>query len=86
MVASAALAAPATLPVLPARALHAVPLQKINYDLGEEISWPSQVALVAREYRSLPTAQRDRRTILAGNYGEAGAIDRYGREDGLPQV
>ena len=86
MVVSAALAAPATLPVLPARALHAVPLQKINYDLGEEISWPSQVALVAREYRSLPAAQRDRTTILAGNYGEAGAIDRYGREDGLPQV
>jgi dolichyl-phosphate-mannose-protein mannosyltransferase len=86
MVASAALAAPGTLPVLPARALHTVPLQKINYDLGEEISWPSLVALVAREYRALPAAQRDRTVILAGNYGEAGAIERYGPGDGLPQA
>jgi hypothetical protein len=86
MVAGAVLAAPVALPVLPARALHAVPLQKINYDLGEEISWPSLVALVAREYRVLPAAQRDRTTILAGNYGEAGAIDRYGPAAGLPRA
>jgi hypothetical protein len=84
MVVSAALAAPGILPVLPARVLHTVPLQKINYDLGEEISWPSLVALVAREYRARPAGQRDRTTILAGNYGEAGAIDRYGPGDGLP--
>jgi hypothetical protein len=86
MVASAALAAPATLPVLPARVLHTVPLQKINYDLGEEISWPSLVALVTREYRARPAGQRARTTILAGNYGEAGAIERYGPGDGLPRA
>jgi hypothetical protein len=84
MVAGATLGAPVALPLLPARALHVVPLQKINYDLGEEISWPSQVALVAREYRALPAAQRARTTILTGNYGEAGAIGRYGPGDGLP--
>jgi hypothetical protein len=86
MVAGAALGAPVALPLLPARALHVVPLQKINYDLGEEISWPSQVALVAREYRALPAAQRARTTILTGNYGEAGAIGRYGPGDGLPSA
>jgi hypothetical protein len=86
MVAGAVLAAPVALPVLPARALHAVPLQKINYDLGEEIAWPRLAALVAREYGAVPTAQRARTTILAGNYGEAGAIERYGPGDGLPQV
>ncbi len=86
MVAGAALGAPVALPVLPARALHVVPLQKINYDLGEEIGWPSLVALVAREYRALPAAQRARTTILTGNYGEAGAIGRYGPGDGLPQA
>ena len=86
MVASAALALPGTLPVLPARVLHTIPLQKINYDLGEEISWPSLVALVAREYQARPTAQRARITILTGNYGEAGAIERYGPGDGLPQA
>jgi 4-amino-4-deoxy-L-arabinose transferase-like glycosyltransferase len=86
MVAGAVLAAPVALPVLPARALHTVPLQKINYDLGEEIAWPRLVALVARRYDAVPAAQRARTTILAGNYGEAGAIDRYGPGDGLPQV
>jgi hypothetical protein len=86
MAASAALAAPATLPVLPAQVLHTVPLQKINYDLGEEISWPSLVALVTREYRARPAGQRARTTILAGNYGEAGAIERYGPGDGLPRA
>ena len=46
MLAGAVIAAPVTLPVLPARALHTVPVQKINYDLGEEIAWPKLVALV----------------------------------------
>jgi len=80
MVAGGVLAAPVALPVLPARTLHTVPLQKINYDLGEEIAWPKLVALVAREYDARPAAQRRQTTILAGNYGEAGAIDRYGPE------
>jgi 4-amino-4-deoxy-L-arabinose transferase-like glycosyltransferase len=86
MVAGAVLAAPVALPVLPARVLHTVPLQKINYDLAETIAWPKLVALVAQEYDSLPAAQRRRTTILAGNYGEAGAIERYGPAAGLPQA
>ena len=38
----------------PAAALARFPVQKVNYELGEEIGWPSQVALVARAYDSLP--------------------------------
>ena len=38
MLAGGALAAPVALSVLPARVLHTMPLQKINYDLGEEIA------------------------------------------------
>ena len=86
MLAGAVLSAPVALPVLPARTLHSVPLQKINYDLGEEVAWPRLVALIAREYDARPAAQRQRTTILAGNYGEAGAIDRYGPGYGLPRV
>jgi hypothetical protein len=86
MVAGAVVAAPVSLPVLPARALHAVPLQKINYDLAETIAWPKLVALVAREYGSLPGPQRRHVTILTANYGEAGAIERYGPALGLPQA
>ena len=75
-----------SLPVLPAAALARFPVQKINYDLGEEIGWPSQVQLLARVYDGLPAKERTVATVIAGNYGEAGAIDRYGASFGLPQV
>ena len=86
MLAGAVLAAPVALSVLPARTLHTVPLQKINYDLAETIAWPRLVALVAKEYRSLPASQQRRTAIVTGNYGEAGAIDRYGPGLALPQA
>lgn len=81
---SGGLAAFVALPVLPARVLHTVPLQSVNADLGETIGWPSLVALVAREYRDLPPAVRRHTAIVTGNYGEAGAVDRYGPQFGLP--
>jgi hypothetical protein len=86
ILAAGAVGLPISLPVLPARVLHTVQLQKINYDLGETISWPRQVALVALEYSTLPAPERSRTTILTGNYGEAGAVDRYGPGLGLPAV
>jgi 4-amino-4-deoxy-L-arabinose transferase-like glycosyltransferase len=86
MVVGGLIASPISLPVLPARALHTVPLQKINYDLAESIGWPSLVGLVADEYRSLPAQQRAHTTILTGNYGEAGAFARYGAGAGLPEA
>jgi hypothetical protein len=86
MLAGAVIAAPVALSVLPAQALHTVPLQKINYDLAETIAWPKLVALVAQEYDSLPGPQRQQTAILTGNYGEAGAIERYGPGLALPQA
>ncbi len=86
MVASAAAFLPVALPVLPARALHSVPLQKINYDLAESIAWPREVGAIARAYHELPASRRRHATILAGNYGEAGALERYGPALGLPQA
>jgi hypothetical protein len=84
MLAGGAIGAQIALPVLPARTLHTVPLQKINYDLAETIAWPKLAALVAREYDALPAAQRQHTTLLTANYGEAGALDRYGPGLGLP--
>ena len=86
MVVGGLIASPISLPVLPARALHTVPLQKINYDLAESIGWQSLVGLVADEYRSLPAQQRAHTTILTANYGEAGAFARYGQGAGLPEA
>lgn len=53
-------------------------------DLADEIGWPNLVADVAAVRDQLPTADRQHVTILAGNYGEAGAIDLYGPLYGLP--
>ncbi len=78
------IALPILLPILPARVLHTVPIQKLNYDLGEEIAWPKLVGLVAREYHALPPALRSRTTVVTSNYGESGAIQRFGPADGLP--
>ena len=36
-------------------------------------------------WRSLPRSERSSVVILTQNYGEAGAIDRYGRDFGLPR-
>jgi hypothetical protein len=85
-VAAAAISAVIALPLLPAAALARFPMQKVNYDLGEEIGWPSQAGLVARVYDALPVAERSAATVIAGNYGEAGALDRYGAGLGLPPV
>ncbi len=77
---------PLALPILPARILHTVPLQNINYNLGETIGWPELAATVTRVYRSLPPDERAHAVILGSNYGEAGAIDRYGPDLGLPHA
>jgi len=82
----AAISSVISLPLLPAAALARFPAQKINYDLGEEIGWPSQVKLLASVWNALPATEREHTTLIAGNYGEAGAVDRYGASFGLPPV
>jgi hypothetical protein len=57
---------------------------KINQDFREEIGWPELVQKLARIRDLLGSAERSRFGILAGNYGEAGAINLYGKEYGLP--
>ena len=73
-----------SLPVLSPRLLAAVPLQNVNYNLGEEVGWPELVRTVANVYDALPAGARNTTAIVTGNYGEAGAIDRYGPALGLP--
>ncbi len=77
---------PVALPVFPPSALASVPLQKVNYNLGEEIGWQDLTHEVARVWRSLPAGERRSAVILTGNYGEAGAIDEYGGALGLPRA
>jgi hypothetical protein len=75
---------PIVLPVLPPATLAKVHLQNVNYNLGETVGWPEFVDAVAPVYRSIPAPVRARTVIFTSNYGEAGAIDRYGPARGLP--
>ncbi len=58
----------------------------LNSDLSAEIGWPEMAQTVAGIYNNLPAAQRSETSILAGNYGAAGAIDLYGPAYQLPRV
>jgi hypothetical protein len=75
---------PMALPVLPASAVGTTPLLQVNDNLGEQIGWPRLVGQIAGVYRSLPPGERGTAVILASNYGEAGAVDRFGPAMGLP--
>jgi hypothetical protein len=59
---------------------------KINGDLPEEVGWPELAETVARIRDSLPPIERAQVKILAGNYGEAGAVNLYGPRFGLPSA
>ena len=70
------------LAVLPARALG--PVLAVNPDAGEQVAWPRYVDQIAAVWNRLPGSQRATGVVLTQNYGEAGAIDRYGPAVGLP--
>jgi hypothetical protein len=68
------------LPVYPVAWLHSSPQPAVNYDAGETAGWPAFASQVRAVYDGLP--DKDNAVILAGNYGEAGALIHYG----LPNV
>lgn len=82
VVVSAVVDATIALPVLSAD--RAGPVVALNADVGETIGWPAFVHTVAEVYRR--TQDTGRVVILTSNYGEAGAIDRYGPALGLPRA
>jgi len=53
---------------------------------ADMFGWETMAGTVARVYRDLPAADRADCAILAGNYGEAGAVDYYGPALGLPKA
>ncbi|KAA0921396.1 glycosyltransferase family 39 protein [Streptomyces apricus] len=72
-----------TLPVLPRSAL-TVP-NALNKGQGEQVGWRSLADAAARGWSAVPARERSRAVVLAQNYGEAGALDRYGPARGLPR-
>jgi hypothetical protein len=52
---------------------------------GDEFGWEEMVAATAQVYDSLTPEERAKTGILAGTYGDAGAIDFFGARYGLPK-
>jgi 4-amino-4-deoxy-L-arabinose transferase-like glycosyltransferase len=82
----AALAIAVVLPIAPVNSSWWKAANRIDEDFREEIGWPELVETVAGIHDSLSASERAHVGILAGNYGEAGAIDLYGPAHGLPKA
>lgn len=82
---NAAVSAVLGLPLLPLSILGPSPVPSVNQVAADQVGWPSYVRQIADAYKELPAAETRRTVIITSNYGEAGAIARYGPAVGLPQ-
>jgi 4-amino-4-deoxy-L-arabinose transferase-like glycosyltransferase len=86
MVLQVLLALPILLPVVPQSSLARFGLDQARKDYADTVGWPELVAQVADVYQQLTPVEQMSTTIVVGNYGEAGAIDRYGPAMNLPEA
>jgi hypothetical protein len=84
LVADIVVASAVALPLAPIPSKWWTIASKVQPDFVEEIGWPELVETVANLRDSLSPEERANIGILAGNYGEAGAINLYGPQYGLP--
>ncbi|MGD0225714.1 MAG: glycosyltransferase family 39 protein [Terriglobia bacterium] len=81
-----ALVAVVVLPIGPLGSHWWIFTNKLNDNFNEEIGWPEMAETVAHIRDSLPREDRARLGILAGDAGEAGAINLYGAAYDLPRA
>src|SRR5258707_7775633 len=100
IIVSGIIAAPLAMPILPVATavkycaffgvrevkVENVPLNSLPQLFGDMFGWQEQVQAIARAMRSLPRDEQSHATLLAYNYGEAGAIDYFGKHYGLPKA
>jgi hypothetical protein len=70
------------LPVVPPSQLG--PVLALNKEAGEQVGWPEFAQTVATAWTTIPAAEQATAVVFTSNYGEAGALDRYGPALGLP--
>src|SRR5438105_3798168 len=75
---------PLGLPILSAQQMANSSLWKVRKAFADRYRWPGLTPEVTSVYDGLPGSDRNSLMILASNYGEAGALDLYGR--GPPTV
>ncbi|HSJ88626.1 MAG TPA: glycosyltransferase family 39 protein [Anaerolineales bacterium] len=92
--------APLAVPVLPlpatvryVRSLSGTNVKSEKFETGvlpqhfaDRFGWEELAATTAKVYHSLPATDQANACIFTGNYGEAGALEFYGPQYGLPQV
>jgi 4-amino-4-deoxy-L-arabinose transferase-like glycosyltransferase len=78
------LIAPVVLPVRSTSSMVGSGVWKDSF-YKDEIGWPELTEQTAAAWRRLPPRERADGAIVARNYGEASALERYGPSDGLPQ-
>ncbi|MDQ6716606.1 MAG: glycosyltransferase family 39 protein [Actinomycetota bacterium] len=83
---NAVVAAVIALPLVPVSVVGSTPLPGINQATRDQVGWPAYVAQVARVHDGLAETERDSAIVVTNNYGEAGAIARYGPALGLPNA
>ena len=72
---SLAMSAFLMLPLVPVGDLARTPVPDVSSDAGETVGWPEFAATVAAVHERVPAGERV--AVLTGNYGEAGAVDRF---------
>ncbi|WP_243639318.1 glycosyltransferase family 39 protein [Micromonospora sp. MW-13] len=72
------------LPVFPLSVQERIGVAEVNQGTRDQIGWPAYTRQVADVYAALPPPDAARAVIVTGNYGEHGAIHRYGPALGLP--
>ncbi|MFT3789598.1 MAG: glycosyltransferase family 39 protein [Rudaea sp.] len=86
IVLSGALALRVCLPLVPVNSPAWARVNELNGDFREQFGWPELAREVARIRDGLTAEERAQTGIWASNYGEAGALDLYGPQYGLPQA
>jgi 4-amino-4-deoxy-L-arabinose transferase-like glycosyltransferase len=81
---NAVVAAVISLPILPLNLLSATPIPDMNQATADQVGWREYVAQIEQAVEHADVSA-DEAVILATNYGEAGALDRFGA-DSLPPV
>jgi 4-amino-4-deoxy-L-arabinose transferase-like glycosyltransferase len=81
-----AVSAVVALPLIPLGSVGATPIPAMNQTVADQVGWPAYVRQVAAAVDALPAADRANAVLVTSNYGEAGALDRYGPQYRLPAV
>ncbi|MDN5856332.1 MAG: glycosyltransferase family 39 protein, partial [Actinomycetia bacterium] len=84
--ANAAISIVIALPVVPLQYLGATPIPTFNQFAQDQVGWPTYVRQIAAVRESLPAQKRANSVVVTDNYGEAGAVARYGPPHGIDQV